>query len=152
MVRFISWSLMCVIVFTSCSSNSSNDELTAQDLIIGTWVVQSAEINEVFIPVENTPFEKIVATFETDSYVYIFPKVLPNGQVSGSETDQISGPYEFNNDETMVILDRSSSNQADFEWEILELTAGNLKTRYYEQSANDASIQSKYEITYRLEL
>ena len=68
--------------------------------------------------------------FDQSTYAFTFP----GGQCgipAGVHT--ISGPWRFESNKTQVVLDRSSATvglTGEFVWDIVELTFGNLKTRY----------------------
>ena len=150
-MKILAYLTILVFVAISCSTDSGTETLSVKEKILGTWIVQSAVVNGSAISIQGTPFELVEARFQEDSYLYIFPKVLDNGLVSSTETDQISGSWELNEEGTKIYLDRSDYGQSTFEWDILELSVGNMRTRYYEMAAGSESDTSEYIITYQLD-
>lgn len=141
--------ISCALVLLSCSSDSDNKELSKTELLQGRWKVTLASIDGTVYPVTTPGFGQIRAIFDGSNYTYIFPALDANNNPTANN-DSNEGPWRFNSTETTITLDRSSDSQPDFEWEILQLSLGTLKTRYTAPKAGSTTETSVYEITYTL--
>jgi hypothetical protein len=148
--------LLLVFALHGCGGDDSgpadSTPQTSLGLISHTWRASAAKISnaavgDIVVPVlSGSPlgFEDVRLTFDQTTYTFTFPGGqcdIPDG------VHTISGPWRFEANDTQVVLDRSSATvgeTADFVWDILELTFGNLKTRYdapFPPDCGDASFE-----------
>ncbi|HCD53090.1 MAG TPA: hypothetical protein DEQ34_11620 [Balneolaceae bacterium] len=137
------------LLLSACKGSTGNEELTDLELIQGTWVVQIAVIDGNSQPITNPGLGQMQLTLTESNYTYLFPEVGATGLPTGN-TDSIQGIWSFNDDHSMIYLDRSAVGEDDFEWEIIQLSIGILKTRYTERAADGSDGTSTYEFTYKL--
>ena len=118
-------------------------------MLIGTWRVTVPIIDNVPFPVTSPGFGDIRATFTATNYTYQFPAIDENNNPM-SGTSSITGTWTLSADESTILLDRTSVNLPVFEWEIIQLSIGSLKTKYTGPKSGSTTETSVYEITYTL--
>lgn len=138
--------ILAVFTLVQCKS-ATNTEFTTDELLIGTWTVSSATIDDVLYPVTNPGLLQVQAIFTETSFQYIYPQTtngLPNGN-----TDTLSGTWELNEDETIINITPTGATEAILVWNIDRLAVGTLEVTFLQQSLSGEGT-STYHLVYSL--
>lgn len=142
--------LILILLLAGCSDDPVSEDLTPSELLLGTWKVSSAVIDGQTQPVTNPGLGQISASFEKESYSYIFPETTDTGLPTGN-TVTTSGTWSFNNDHTLLTLTPVTGSQLPtLVWEIVSLSPGILNTSFEQPNPANGGQVSTFEINYSL--
>ncbi len=139
------------IIGMACTATSvESPENDPEVLILGTWVVQSAQVDGTTYPLTNPGFGQVRAIFQKDSFTYIYP-VRDAFGLPTEKTDTLIADWRFNSSFDSLAFMEPTTNQIIMIWQIESLGIGKMSTNYSTESANDPNQVSRYEIDYRLD-
>ena len=143
--------IVLLLLLAGCSDDPVSEELSPEELLLGTWKVNSAVIDGQNQPVTNPGLGQISATFQEESYNYVFPETSSIGLPTGN-TVTTSGTWSFNSDNTLLTLTPVAGSQLPtLEWEIISLSPGILNTRFEQPNPANGGQTSNFEINYSLD-
>lgn len=139
-----------VLLFFACSTAPSGVvETDPNELVLGSWEVNSASIDGNNYAITSPGFGQIEAIFEDKLFTYIYPEVGSNGLPNG-KTDTLFAIWEFNAAFDTLRFRNPQSGVTIFEWQVKQLQVGKLSTSYAGEAAQDPSQFSRYNIDYKL--
>ena len=127
MGRYAVFFLFILLAFScGCKDGPINVRSNSKtELLSNPWKARTMEVDgNAAVDVAGTPAALKRISFRDSLYVYIYP------HPETSAPDTLSGTWRFNEGETRIYLNRSIRGLDDFEWRIVELTPGNLKTEF----------------------
>ena len=146
--------LVITVLFTvgmACSSTSvETPENDPEVLILGTWVVQSAQVDDTVYPLTSPGFGQVQAKFDNETFTYIYPERDSFG-LPTENTDTLIAHWSFNASLDSLTFSIPNTNQVILKWHIESLGIGKMSTNYNSESANDPNQVSRYKIDYRLD-
>lgn len=139
-----------MLLFSGCDNVSgSSEQLSPEELILGSWKVSAATIDNQSYLVTTPGFGQMQAIIDESKILYIYPQVNAFG-VPTAQNDTLTATWSFNVDHTIFTLSNPQDGSVLLVWDIMNLGVGLLKTSYQAQSAANESTLSTYELTYSL--
>ncbi|MBO6536270.1 MAG: hypothetical protein JJ966_08615 [Balneolaceae bacterium] len=139
-----------LFILTNCNDVTGSEEIkTPSEMILGKWKVSEATIDGSVYPVTNPGFGQIEVTFTENDVEYIYPGVDDSGMPTAS-TDTLIANWQLENESTLIHITHPINNVTLFEWEVVNLGVGLLKTSFISQSPLDQQSTSTYILTYQL--
>lgn len=117
-----------------------------KEMISYRWRLDSAMMGTGVLPISSPGLGDVRADFSSATYMYIYPN-----QENLADMDSVSGSWRFSADSSRVFLNRDIQSLPEFEWQILELTPGNLKTSFTGPSPIDPTQTITYTFRYRID-
>ena len=143
--------IVLLLLLAGCSDDPVSEELTPEELLLGTWKVSSAAIDGQSQPVTNPGLGQISADFQEESYSYIYPETSPLGLPTGN-TITTNGTWSFNNDHTLLTLTPAAGSELPtLEWEVISISIGILNTKFEQPNPATGGQTSTFEINYSLD-
>jgi len=149
-MKFSTVMLGAFIIFIGCDNVSGSlEQLPPEELILGSWQVSFARIDNQVYPVTTPGFGQMRAIIAENTILYIYPDVDDNG-LPTAKNDSLYAFWSFNNDNSLITISNPQDNSTLLVWEVLNLSVGLLKTSYEAQSPSSTEATSTYELTYSL--